>query len=109
MMDRHKKSLELFDKFLAETNEQEFNAILNSIEQLDIEGPTVDEYFNSLEHLAFQSEVYVGGSPGDFLDMDEIAASFEDVDGSLKIPSSSWIELISESFVAAESNYAMAA
>lgn len=46
--DSRKKSLELLDKFIAETPPAELADLIATYEKLDIKGPTFDEYLNSL-------------------------------------------------------------
>lgn len=43
--EAHKKSLSLLKQFLSETTKEEIEKILSKYDQLDIGGPTVDEYF----------------------------------------------------------------
>lgn len=45
--DQHKKSLELLDKFIAETPPAELTRLIAQYENLDIKGPTFDEYLNN--------------------------------------------------------------
>lgn len=108
-MDRHKKSRELFKKFLNETSEKEFYALISSLDSMGIDGPSVYEYFDTIAELAFNTgSFYVGGDTGDFLDMETISESFA-ANETGEINPSPWDKSKGESFEASESNYAMAA
>lgn len=80
-MKNHKKSLALLDKFLSETPEAELKEILSRIDNLEIDGPTIPEYFNSIETtLAFNEPEYIGGKVEDFLDVDVMADTFHETE-----------------------------
>ena len=46
--DQYKKSLELLDKFLRETPREELEKMISEIDKLNIEGPTISEYFKQM-------------------------------------------------------------
>lgn len=80
-MKNHKRSLELLDRFLSETPERELKEIFSRIDNLEIEGPTISEYFNSIEStLAFNEPEYIGGTSEDFLDVDVMANTFHEIE-----------------------------
>lgn len=52
--------LDLLDKFFKETPKDEIEKTLNSIKELSIEGPTVDQYFRDFENIfsEYSSEMF---------------------------------------------------
>lgn len=56
-MNKYKNALNLLDKFFNEHSKEEIEAIFNEIDQLQIEGPTYEEYLESIQsNLEFELE-----------------------------------------------------
>jgi len=52
MDKQHEKSLELLDKFLKETPPEEIKKMIKKIDEMNIEGPTISEYFRSMDGIS---------------------------------------------------------
>lgn len=51
MEDKLEESLKAFDKALKSMSDEELNVIIAEIDAMGIEGPTVEEYLESLNHI----------------------------------------------------------
>lgn len=49
-MNRHKKAIVSFKRFLDETPKEKLDEIVARIDAMDIEGPTVEEYFMTMKN-----------------------------------------------------------
>jgi len=47
-MEKYNKQIELLEKWFAEHSKEEILAIFNETDQMNIEGPTYEEYLESL-------------------------------------------------------------
>lgn len=47
---QYKKSLRLLQKYLDETPQEQIDADIAKVEAMNIQGPTIDEYFNELQN-----------------------------------------------------------
>jgi hypothetical protein len=45
------KSLELLKKYLDETPQEEIDAIIDRVDKMNIQGPTMDEYIETLKGM----------------------------------------------------------
>lgn len=57
----HEKSLRLLQKYFDETPREEIDAEIAKIEAMNIEGPTIDEYFDGLQKQLTQWQETIGG------------------------------------------------
>ena len=55
------KSLRLLHKYLEETPQEQIDADIAAIEAMNIEGPTIDEYFDGLQKQLQKWQEMIGG------------------------------------------------
>jgi len=56
-MDNKERSLELLNKFLSENSHEYIQSLIDEVDQMNFEGPTIEEYFYGIGFTNSSGEI----------------------------------------------------